>query len=201
MRHADAAAAGGQSAPARFPPARRSRADQPARLQQRGPRGRAGASHRAQKRRRPGRRQYRREQRLRRPRRRLCAGREDLRAGRGLSHRQHLLAQHAGPARSPARRGARRSARPRHFRARRGGCSAPLPRPCENRAGCVAERARRHHARRAGARHRRDDRVEHDAVAPGGIARGADREAAGRPLRRAALFAVDARAGADISAR
>ena len=49
--------------------------------------------------------------RRRRRDRRLCAGRARDGAGRRLSHRQHLLAQHAGPARAAGQGRARRTAR------------------------------------------------------------------------------------------
>ena len=61
--------------------------------------------------RRPDRRQSRRQQGRGRPRRGLCAWRQDLRGRRRLSDHQHLVAQHAGIARPAAARGARRSDR------------------------------------------------------------------------------------------
>ena len=57
------------------------------------------------------RRQYRREQGQHRPNRRLCGRRARDAGRRRLSHRQHLIAQHAGPSRLAGRRRARRLAR------------------------------------------------------------------------------------------
>ncbi len=98
-RHADAARPGGQPAAAAVPARRGSRGDQPHGVQQwrAGRRLRAAGGARAA---RDRRRQRRRQQGVGGSRRRLCAGRRDDGAGRRLSRDQHLLAQHAGPARA-----------------------------------------------------------------------------------------------------
>ena len=92
--------------------------DQPARLQQRRRAGGAGAAGRARRRGRHRRRQYRRQPRFGRPRRGLCAADRDLRRRRKLFHRQRVVAEYAGPARSAAGQGARRSVGARDRRAR-----------------------------------------------------------------------------------
>ena len=101
-RHHDAAAAARQSAPAAVPAAGRRRRHQPARLQQRGRTGGAGAACGARRRRRPGRGQCRGQQGQSRPHRRLREPDREFRAGRELFHRQHLVAQHARAARPAA---------------------------------------------------------------------------------------------------
>ena len=85
-RHRDAAAAGRQSAAAAVPAAGRRRRHQPARLQQRGRTGGAGAARGARRRRRPGRGQCRGQQGQPRPHRRLCEPDRDFRPGRELFH-------------------------------------------------------------------------------------------------------------------
>ena len=150
-RHRDAAAAAGQSAAAAVPARRRTRrvinrlgfnsegaAAVLARLA-----ARAGS-------RRHRRRQYRRQQGFRRPHRRLRPADRAVRAGGELRHRQHLVAQHAGPARLAARLRARRSAgaRRRGPRPGRAACGADAG-AAQDRAGSVAGRSRRHRRRRA----------------------------------------------------
>ena len=189
-RHGDAAAAARQSAPAAVSPRAGRGRDQPARLQQRG-RGRgAGAARGARRRGRHRRRQYRRQQGFQRPHRRLRPPDRAVRAGGELRHRQHLVAQHAGPARPAARVRGRRSAGarrrgPRPGRAARGADAGAA----QDRARSVACRSRRHRRRGARAQDRRHDRRQHHDRPAAGAARpgdGASRPAgcrAGRSIR------------------
>ncbi len=122
-RHADAAASRRQRPPAAVPLAGGCRGHQPLRLQQRRLRAGARAARAAPAR--PYRRQSRRQQGCGRPGGGLCARRQDLRWPRRLSDHQHLVAQHAGIARSAAARGARRSDRPGGRGARRDRAAPP----------------------------------------------------------------------------
>ena len=106
--------------------------DQPARLQQRGRGRRAVAARGARRRGRHRRRQCRRQQGFQRPHRRLRPPDRAVRAGRELRHRQHFVAQHAGPARPAAapprsticwRASSRRATGSRRARGRRRCCS------------------------------------------------------------------------------
>ena len=130
-----------------------------------------------------------------RPRRRLCPADRDLRAGGELFHRQRLLAQHARPARSAA--GARRlttcwraciDARDRVRAARRSDAGA-----AQDRARPDARRSRRRRRRRAQAPRRRHDRRQHDHLAPGLAARAEQARRSRRPVRQAAVQALDPR--------
>ena len=89
-----------------------------------------------------------------RPHRRLRPADRAVRAGRELCHRQHLLAQHAGPARPAAGVRARRSAGARRRGARPGRAARRADAgAAQDRARPVAGRSRRH--RRRGARAQR----------------------------------------------
>ncbi len=105
------------------------------------------------------RRQRRRQQGRRRPRRGLCARRQDLRRPRRLSDHQHLLAQHARFARPAAARGARRPDRAGGRRARRDRAAPPAD--AQDRARSRRARARGHRRDRAHPSHRRPHRLEH----------------------------------------
>ena len=139
-----------QSAPAPVPAAAGPGGHQPARLQQRGrrPRRCARLAARANARR-HRRRQCRRQQGHRRPHRRLCAPDRDLRAGRELFHRQHLVAQHAAACATCSSRRRSTTCWPRVVEARDARHRARRP-----DAGAAQDRARPH-ARRARRRGRR----------------------------------------------
>ena len=136
------------------------------------------------------RRQCRRQQGFRRPRRRLCAADRGVRAGRELRHRQHFVAQHAGPARPAAGLRARRSAGARRRGARPGRAARRTDAgAAQDRAGPFARRSRRHRRRRARAQDRRHDRRQHHDRPAAVAARSRDGEArpgglSGRPLFR-----------------
>ncbi len=99
-----------------------------------GARSGAAAARRARASGRHRRRQCRRQQGFRRPRRRLCQADRDLRAGRELFHRQRVVAEYAGPAQSAAGRRARRSAGQGDRRARAGAARTPAIRRCCSRS-------------------------------------------------------------------
>ncbi len=88
----------GNPRPRIFRAGRGRRRHQPPRLQQRRPRRRLRAAV-GSARQRHDRRQHRRQQGQRRPHRRLCRRHPPFLLRRALFHRQHLLAEHAGPAR------------------------------------------------------------------------------------------------------
>ena len=118
-------------------------------------------------------RQSRRQQGCGRPRRGLCARRQDLRWPRRLSDHQHLVAQHAGIARPAAARGARRSDRAGGRGARRDRAAPPAD--AQDRARPRRPRARGYRRHRAHPSHRRPHRLEHHGRAardprPPGIA-------------------------------
>jgi hypothetical protein len=198
MRHGHAPGPGRQSASAPVPAHRGPGGDQPHGLQQR----RAGAVRRApvgpEGQAAPGRRrrQYRGQQGRGRPRRRLCHRPDPPVGPVGLFHRQHLLAQHAGPARPADQGGAggsagqdRRGARPAE--GGRHGRLSDLP---EGRPRPGGRRGRGH--RRDGRRQRpeRDHRQQHHdrpARRPGLAPQGRKR----RPFRQAAAGRLHRRAG------
>ena len=139
-RNADASSSGRQRAPATLPAARGRRGHQPVRLQQRGlrqspdaPRAAAGG---------PDRRQRRGQQGLGRSHRGLRPRRQDLRPPRRLHRDQRFVAEHAGPARSAAARGARRTRRPRRRGPRRDRAAPTGAR--QDRPGSRRTRTRRH---------------------------------------------------------
>ncbi len=148
------------------------------------------------------RRQYRRQQGQRRPHRRLCAADRDVRAGGELFHRQHLVAQHAGPARPAAGKGVRRADRAGGRRARpRQPAGRTDAGADQDRARSHAQRARRHRRRRARAPGRRHDRRQyHDRRGRPGCAIRRPRKQAGG-LSGRPLFALATRMLAETYVR
>ena len=132
------------------------------RLQQRGRRGGRGAACGARGRGRHRRHQHRRQQGHGRSHRRLRGLHRGARAACELSHRQRLVAEHAGPAQPAAGERARRTARARDRCARtRGRRRAAQAAAAQDRAGSDAGRSRRCGRRRAPPSHRRHDRRQH----------------------------------------